>query len=93
MEHPFEPRINDIIKRWDQADELYYGIRYEAEQAIQEYEEMEKKYEEARYFLFEAEERIAELEEEIRLLRESEKQTASDSVKTYVEIVNAQEER
>ena len=74
MLYPVEPRISDIIKRWNQADELYQNLREEAEEAIQRYDEMERMYEDASYDLHEAEDRITELEEEIRLLRVSVKQ-------------------
>lgn len=65
MLYPCEPRISDIIKKWDQAEELYQELRYESEKEIRRYDEMGKMHEEARYELLEAEDRIAELEEEI----------------------------
>ena len=78
MLYPEEPRIRDIIRRWNLADELYQDLRSEAEQAIQEYDEMERMYEDASYYLHEAEERIAELEaENERLLRMMQKQGIS----------------
>jgi len=82
MLYPEEPRIKDIIRRWDQADELYQNLRDEAEEAIQRYDEMEKMYEDASYDLHEAEDRIAELEEEIRLLRGSMQKNAAWSDET-----------
>ena len=75
MLYPEELRIRDIIRRWNLADELYQDLRSEAEQAIQEYDEMERMYEDASYYLHEAEERIAELEaENERLLQMMQKQ-------------------
>lgn len=84
MLYPEEPRIKDIIRRWDQADELYQNLRDEAEEAIQRYAEMEKMYEDASYDLHEAEDRIAELEEKIRLLQESKRNNVAWSDKALI---------
>ena len=93
MLYPSEPRINDIIKRWNHAEELYEGLREEAEQAIRQYDEMERMYEDTSYFLHEAEDRIAELEEEVRLLRASGEQNALSLAKPYDEDGCTQEEK
>lgn len=71
MLYPGESRIEDVIRRWNQADELYEDLRDEAEEAIRQYDELERMYEGACYDLHEAEDRIAELETEIQQMKET----------------------